>query len=326
MMSSVSLIIPTSNRLPLLQQTLDNVLAQTVSPYEIIVVDDHSTDGTLGFLKKDFSSHVIAIESKGKGPGAARNHGLEIATGKYVRFFDSDDLMSPNSLEVQQRALQNSSAGFLYSPYLYARQEGAGRWVATDPVLLNYYPFSHRQPIHYWMVRGLFLAIPGMLFRRELLEKAGPWPESLLAYEDWEFLWRVGLEEPYPAHTNECCFLYRQHGRQTTLHNSSDQKRDREAVLVFEKILSEYFESYTISPLERIMMQSRIYKIARKHPAEPFFRERLIQFNPVLYGSLLKYLQVLNKIERLRTKSNWSRFYGPETSTEHIDKCLQYFQ
>jgi glycosyltransferase involved in cell wall biosynthesis len=114
----VSVIIPVKNRAELLRKTLDNLLAQSKKPEEIIVVDDHSTDG-IQLVIFDYITDCIFLNNKGKGPGAARNLGLSVATGKYIQFFDSDDLMTKNKLEVQAKILLTSDNGAVYCPYCY---------------------------------------------------------------------------------------------------------------------------------------------------------------------------------------------------------------
>jgi hypothetical protein len=321
--SKVSVIIPTYNRYSLLVNTILNIKA--AQPYEIIIVDDGSTDNTVEKLKAQFDQELIIVTNKGKGPGAARNTGFSIATGDFIKFFDSDDVMSPGTLTIQQERLSDSSDGFLYSPYIRAHQKSDGNWVVVDPVILNYHPFDSTRQLNYWMVRGLFLAIPGMLFRRELLKEAGPWPEATTAYEDWEYLWRLALVEPRPIHTNETVFLYRQHGEQTTQNRSNDGQRDGEAVHVFEKILHENFHKYSSSQWERALMKTKVYSILKKNRDSILFKNRMGDYNFLFYDAVLFYLRIYNKINRMQTKSDWAPCYGPETSAPQINQFMSYF-
>ena len=107
----VSIIIPTYNRAHLIGETLDSVLAQTYTNWQCIVVDDGSTDNALNVYNTYKAKDMRFVfmdrhESKPKGANACRNTGLEYATGDYVVFFDSDDLMTPNHLEVKVSAMQ----------------------------------------------------------------------------------------------------------------------------------------------------------------------------------------------------------------------------
>src|SRR5437868_2651965 len=92
-----SVIIPTFNRARLLKQAIDSVRTQTCRDYEIIVVDDGSTDGTVDYLAS-LGDHVRIRRQANRGPGAARNLGAQEARGQYLAFLDSDDVWFPWTL------------------------------------------------------------------------------------------------------------------------------------------------------------------------------------------------------------------------------------
>ncbi len=98
---AVSVIIPVFNTAEFLPQCLDSVLNQTLTPIEVICVDDGSTDNSVAILKEyeQRDSRVKVLLQENKGGGAARNKGMAIATGKYLSFLDSDDFFEPTMLE-----------------------------------------------------------------------------------------------------------------------------------------------------------------------------------------------------------------------------------
>src|SRR4030067_3517077 len=98
----VSVIIPTYNRRNLLEITIQSVLAQTIKNFEIIIVDDGSTDGTRDFVRSIQDKRIIYLYRKNSGlPAVARNIGILKATGRFIAFLDSDDLWVPEKLERQ---------------------------------------------------------------------------------------------------------------------------------------------------------------------------------------------------------------------------------
>jgi GT2 family glycosyltransferase len=101
-------IVPSHNRLDFLKQALGSVWTQTLTDYEVIVVDDGSTDGTGEWLATQ-GKRVQAITQSNRGPGAARNLGARYASGTYLAFLDSDDLWFPWTLEIFARAIQQHS-------------------------------------------------------------------------------------------------------------------------------------------------------------------------------------------------------------------------
>ena len=93
----VSVIIPTYNRAELLRFTLDAVIAQRSPAYEVIIVDDGSTDGTQDLLR-GYLPYIQSLRIVNSGDLVARNVGLQAASGTHVAFCDSDDLWQPNML------------------------------------------------------------------------------------------------------------------------------------------------------------------------------------------------------------------------------------
>lgn len=99
-----SVIIPTYNRSSLLREALDSVFAQTLRDYEVIVVDDGSTDDTEAVVRS-YPGRIQFQQQQNLGPGAARNAGVKSAGGEYITFLDSDDLWFPWTLATYKAAL-----------------------------------------------------------------------------------------------------------------------------------------------------------------------------------------------------------------------------
>lgn len=102
--SSVSVIIPVYNTEKYLDQAIQSVLGQTVQPDEIIIVDDGSTDNSLE-VSRQFLPRIKILTQKNKGAAAARNNGINHASGHYIAFLDADDLWIENKLEQQLKYL-----------------------------------------------------------------------------------------------------------------------------------------------------------------------------------------------------------------------------
>ena len=112
-----SVIIPTYNRLPILQKCLQAMEAQDFTqPYEIVVVDDGSTDGTVEFLHNhsDRFPHVRLLLQNHEGAAIARNTGIDVAAGEIIVFIDSDLVVTPVFLSAHAKALANSDRAFTY--------------------------------------------------------------------------------------------------------------------------------------------------------------------------------------------------------------------
>lgn len=114
----VSIIIPAYNRADLIAETLDSIVAQTFADWECLITDDGSTDDTFSILQqyaaRDARFRVFRrSQQRPKGANACRNNGLDHALGKYVIFFDSDDLMTPNHIEAKFNAIDGSGYDYV---------------------------------------------------------------------------------------------------------------------------------------------------------------------------------------------------------------------
>ena len=312
---NVSIIIPTYNRRLLIDTTIDNLLRQSLPPHEIIIIDDHSTDDTLNWLDHKYGNKLILLPNKDKGPGAARNTGLKIASGDYIKFFDSDDLMTQNTLEVQVNTLKETGKGLVTGPYFYA-SEVNGNWISKDNVILNYYNFPQHKPLTHWMIWGLFIPIPAMLFTHEFIQKTGFWPEEMITSEDWAYLWNIAMHEPFPAHTNECAFLYRLHTEQSTGANLNNTQRDKEKYFLLKQIFDLDIVKGHFSIFEKLLFQNKFYQMARLTP-DPVFKRELfsISGNLPVQKLLWEYFRLKNKFGRIRTQTNWQSMHGPKSSS-----------
>jgi glycosyltransferase involved in cell wall biosynthesis len=114
-MLNVSVVIPTYNSAHLLDDALQSVLEQTYKDFEIIVVDDGSTDNTSEVVSKyNDKLHYFRVDNR--GPAKARNYGISKATGKYIAFLDADDKWLPTKLEKQVSMFeQNPEFGMVFT-------------------------------------------------------------------------------------------------------------------------------------------------------------------------------------------------------------------
>jgi hypothetical protein len=135
---AVSVVIPTFNQPVFLLEALESVFVQTFEDYEVVVVNDGSTDDTLDQLAPLQSRHgrrLRVITQPNAGTGAARNHGIELSLGKYVALLDHDDLWMPAKLAAQVKFLEeHPRCAAAVVPYASSRQPGHGMF---DPAALT---------------------------------------------------------------------------------------------------------------------------------------------------------------------------------------------
>lgn len=189
-MVETSVILPTYNRADYLSRSMESVLTQTYEDFELIVVDDASTDDTESVLKSIEDTRLTYLRhEQNQGAAAARNTGIERANGEYIAFQDSDDVWRPGKLEQQIEAMKSDR-----SPV--ATYVGTLNHVANQPVYEPLESLWKREGDLFGLqLFGSHLTIHGVV-RREVVESIGGFDEDLPALEDWAFWVEVAREGP----------------------------------------------------------------------------------------------------------------------------------
>lgn len=190
-MPQVSVVIPAYNAAPWIAETLASVLAQTLQDFEIIVVDDGSTDETAGIVAK--IEHLQYIHKANGGAASARNVGIRLARGDYIAFVDADDLWLPDKLRLQVKLLRQSGLEWVYSD-AYAFDGVTGRTLFAFSKLRHQYSgdvLSH-------LFLGDFIPMPTPVVKRTIFEERGYFDELPVAQgvEDWDMWLRIAARYP----------------------------------------------------------------------------------------------------------------------------------
>lgn len=304
----VAVIIPVRNRADLLAVTLRNVLSQTLTPTEVLVVDDGSTDHLAEVISR-FGDKVRCVSNEGRGPGAARNLGLRLTAAPLVQFFDSDDLMTPRKMELQARALLETSADMAYGPYVQAIEKSDGIWEQVD-VIMQAQPLPDTNLLK-WMLRGWNAITQAMLFRRSFLERCPAWDAELITHEDYLYMTRLAAQLPRLIHVPTEAVLYRRHGGQSTENHTVIASRSQDKLVVMHLIEQEGL-AQSASPLTKALWGGRValatdFAAAQGVVGDNFAKSS--KFNSVLY-------RLYNKFERLKTGSQWETMHGINASPE----------
>lgn len=188
----ISVVIPTYNRAKYLPDALDSVLEQKNHGYqlEIIVVDDGSTDGTDKLIRGQYKDRVIYKKlRKNTGmPAVVRNHGMKLATGKFIAFQDSDDLWANDKLASQMPLFDDPEVVFVYGNCGYIRPDGSviegKRAINNEPV--NGYGFMRKVSR-----QASPFPTPTVILRRSVIDAIGLFNEKLRIATDTDYWIRV---------------------------------------------------------------------------------------------------------------------------------------
>ncbi len=198
----ISICIPTYNRKEYLKETLKSIFAQSYNNYEIVVVDDGSTDGTEQMLKK--SGYPVCYHwQKNSGDASARNKLIELANGRYITFIDSDDLLISDALERMVEAVkQEPDDVVVYGSYIGIDEHGNETKKSRRKL------YSGNVTKH--LFRDIFIHSCGSMFPRHILDNIGGFDTSLRVCSDYDLWLRLSLKCRFIA-LSEPTFKRRRH-------------------------------------------------------------------------------------------------------------------
>ena len=193
----VSVVITSYNQKDFLIQTIDSVLAQTVAPYEIIICDDFSSDGSRELIRQYSNQNQGRVKTifqkRNLGVTPNRNSGLKAACGDYITTLDGDDLYLPEKLENEMRKAKHCNAPLIYSNLLYINEEGKETGIRyKNNRQLEGCLFEEIATLKYPAPREV-------LIKRSCIEELGYQDESLEINEDFEWVARLASRYPFSA-------------------------------------------------------------------------------------------------------------------------------
>ena len=225
----VSVIIPAHNRAETIRRSLESVRKQSFQDFEIIVVDDGSSDNTASVVQSFAEDRIRLLRHETNlGAGPARNTGMQAAEGQYLAWLDSDDEWFPNKLQVQIDAMRQASSDYRasYTAYEIVQRGVSKTYFSPESDLKRLYLGSDKAP-------GSTL-----LFERELLEEIGLLDTSLRRFEDWDWLLRYCRKYRLLGVNRPLSRIYYSPGRSAATVESS--------TLAFVSKHSEYLRQYGI--------------------------------------------------------------------------------
>lgn len=219
----ISVIIPTFNRRGWLETSIRSVLEQTYAPFEVILVDDGSTDDT----KKVVSQFPVTyIYQKNQGPSAARNLGVKSSNGEWVAFLDSDDYWDRRKLEKQVSFLKkNPLLKIVHTDEIWIRN---GKRVNAC---------KHHQKKSGWIyldsLKLCMMSPSSIMILKKVFDEEGGFDEALLAAEDYDLWLRLTSKYPVGLLDEKLITKIGGHGDQLSMERGIDRYR----VVAIEKML-----------------------------------------------------------------------------------------
>lgn len=241
----ISVIIPVYNVEKYLAECVDSVLRQTHTDYEILLVDDGSTDSSGQmcdeYARKD--SRIRVIHRPNGGLSAARNTGLKAAQGKYIYFLDSDDYIEERALEHLTALAEQETADIVFfDGFVFFDECEEDDTVSRYTRKEQYTPENGRKMLHQQLLRDEYrTAVPLMLFQKDYLNRHRLWFEEGIIHEDELFTFQVYNADGRTAHCHEQ--LYARRIRPASIMTSSSALRRYDSMLRIYYVLSDMYRN-----------------------------------------------------------------------------------
>ncbi|MBK1853848.1 glycosyltransferase [Verrucomicrobiaceae bacterium 5K15] len=259
----VSIVIPCYNAATYLEACLQSLYAQTYPHLEIILIDDGSSDGTLEIIKQQ-GDRVLYRTGPNQGANAARNTGMDMARGKYLKFFDADDIMLRDAIAMQVDGMEK----------LQPHQFIYGDVVDLDskkPVFDNIFTSSEvtRDEMIYQLFEGNILTGCPLHQRQFIVDHGLRFEECLLSAQEWDFHLQIALAGGIFVHQDTLIYYYRDHDEPDRINQVMKQRevKLREFCLRYEvacpKIIAGYANQVMYPPIKTII-RNRLAKIEAK--------------------------------------------------------------
>ena len=226
-MAKISVVIPTYNRSELLNNSIKSVLSQTFGDFELIVIDDCSTDNTPSVLGSFLDERLKVIRNnRNMGISAVRNIGVTSSQGKYIAFLDDDDEWQPDKLEKQMNIMENGpvSLGCVYSGSLIIGADGGEAVRSSVPI--------HRNRVLKELLLENFITTSTVLIKKSCFDKAGLFDEEIPYGEDYDMWIRIAEDFDYdfaPEPLTKYC-----------IHQTSMTRNYATVIKGIERILSKH--------------------------------------------------------------------------------------
>lgn len=270
----LSIIIPVYNSERFLKECLDSVLSQSFSDFEVIVVDDGSTDSSIQ-IEEEYSkdSRFVIIRQSNAGQGAARNRALDIAKGKYITFLDSDDAMKPDFLKETLSKIEDGKYDIVVTNYDYINEQS--EFLGNRSNKREYYTLDgYEALLEMFYDENVHIGPWAKLYKREVFEKE----RFKSCYcEDSDILERIFKKNQSILYISDSLFRYR-------IRNNAD-------TWVFKP------KTY-----EQIAVFDDMYMFAKKHYSDEMIKALEVKMISVWFHVFLQLPKDDKRVEELKKR------------------------
>lgn len=243
----LSVIMPCYNQAQYIEEAIESVINQTYKNWELIIIDDGSTDNSADIAKayciKD--NRIRYVYQENAGPSAARNKGVALSQGPLIYFLDGDDWIDPTLLELGVNYMNANSMCKLY----YTRAICFGS--CEGELVLKYTSYKDL------LVSNSIIC--ASIIRRKDFDRIGGFDEELFGYEDWEFFIRLLYHDDYIYQEPATLFHYRVSNNPNSVNLNAKRNSKEKTMYIYNKHFEKYYEFYN-SPFYVTSQYNRLEK------------------------------------------------------------------
>lgn len=314
-----SVVIANYNNAHLIQQAFDSVKRQTVQDFEVIVVDDGSTDDSRSIIEMSapsFNGKLRYVFQSNKGVASARNAGIKIASGKYITFLDPDDYWHDERLEVHAGILdKQENVGFCCSDFDRLHENGNIEQHFSKWVTFPLFPFEQqisRVDALRWLLLVNFVGTNGATISRACVQAVGLFNEEYKQAEDYDYWLRCAMNTEFYV-TRRVLHTYRIHGGGLTKNLLENCAYSQRVVNEYARTNVEFIKRHRLEDAVRRAISRRWYEIGNLnfeggHIGRAFNSYVAGLFSEASFPNLLRFASVtIRKTIRLGTFGYLSR-------------------
>lgn len=309
-MPEFSVIIPLYNKEQYIARAIDSVLGQTIHDFELIIIDDGSTDRSAAVVKQYADPRIRIIQQDNSGVSAARNRGAQEARHEYIAFLDADDIWDYRFLETISSLITDyQSAGAFITSFSIVGPDNKKHFprIAT---------FNNTEcGILHNFIKTLvysrdFVFSSSLCLKKSVFKEIGGFPIDVAIGEDYDFLIRLGIQYPIAFSSKTCATVYRNATQRSTVYNLPEK-----CELAFEPFLIKSLKDHTVDPKDI----PYAYELIAKHY---YLRSMQYLFSTRKKEAWLCLKKARPKTfkYRLRKLLGWLLFYMPDSVIGYLGK------
>ncbi len=280
-MRKVSAIIPVYNSEKYLSKCLDSVLGQNFNDFEIIIVNDGSTDSSQDIIDAYRAKHpdrLISIQQKNAGQAAARNKGIELATGEFILFLDSDDYLSLNAFETAYSYAKTKQLDIVCFNMFADNNEKTEEF--------NYRIFKCADPIKRYILNETSPC--NKLIRREFLIKNSLRFSEGIIYEDFELIPRLALYTNKIEFLDDYLYYYVIHDN-STMRQEKFHPKMTNIYLAINSLKNAFFHTEFIQELECIYIEHLLHGAGPRFTIYPEGKAEVEKIHRTIHSTFPKW-------------------------------------